>query len=211
MQNQITNNNWALDILNSNGTTIMENNVTNNTVVLTLGTQSANVNSARFQLLYSNNFINNSQILNVPIGVPFVSNIVPISPAGQWDNGSVGNYWSDYQSKYPNATELDHSGIGDTPYAIIDSTTYSDDYANGTTKTGTAVLGTANDRYPAIFPFSTLIGPNPTSTGSPSPTHPNAGSETFPTLTVASVLIVAAVVVIAGLLIYLRKHKPNSK
>lgn len=26
------------------------------------------------------------------------------------------NYWSDYQTKYPNATEIDHSGIGNTPY-----------------------------------------------------------------------------------------------
>ena len=211
MQNQITNNNWALDILNSNGTTIMENNVTDNAVGLTLGTQSASADSAGFQLIYSNNFINNAKILNVPIGGPFVSNVVPLSPAGQWDNDSVGNYWSDYKSKYPNASELDHSGIGDTPYAIIDSTTYSDDYANGTIKTGTAVLGTAIDRYPALFPFSTLIGPNPSSTGSPSPTHPNAESETFPTLTVATVSVVVAVVVVAGVLIYLRKHNPNSK
>src|SRR5664280_656386 len=81
-QNQITSNNWALDILNSDGTTITENNVTNNAMVLVLGTLSANVNSAGFQLLYSNNFINNGQILYVPIGGPFVSNVVPLSPAG---------------------------------------------------------------------------------------------------------------------------------
>ncbi len=209
MQNQITNNNWALDILNSNGTTIIENNVTNNTVVLTLGTQSANVNSAGFQLLYSNNFINNSQILNVPIGVPFVSNIVPLSPAGQWDNGSVGNYWSDYLSKYPNATELDHSGIGEPPYAIIDNTTYSDNYANGTTKTGTAVLGTAIDRYPAMLPFSALIGPNHKPTDSPSPTHHNMAHESFPSFAVATVSVLAAVFVVSGLLIYFKKYKPK--
>jgi hypothetical protein len=35
-----------------------------------------------------------------------------------WDNGTTGNYWSDYQSRYPNATEIDSSGIGNTPYAI---------------------------------------------------------------------------------------------
>ena len=169
MHNQITNNNWALDILNSNGTTIMENNVTNNAVVLTLGTLSANVNSAGFQLLYSNNFINNELILHVPFGGPFISNVVPLSPAAQWDNGSLGNYWSDYLSKYPNATEINHSGIGDTPYAIIDSTTYSDDYANGTTITGTAILGIAVDRHPVMVPYSALILPNPASTASPSP------------------------------------------
>jgi parallel beta-helix repeat protein len=36
-----------------------------------------------------------------------------------WDNGTIGNYWSDYLTRYPNATEIDSSGIGDTPYAVI--------------------------------------------------------------------------------------------
>ena len=35
-----------------------------------------------------------------------------------WDNGTIGNYWSDYQTKYPNANEIDNSGIGNTPYVI---------------------------------------------------------------------------------------------
>ena len=35
-----------------------------------------------------------------------------------WDNGTVGNYWSDYLMLYPNATEIDNSGIGDTPYTV---------------------------------------------------------------------------------------------
>lgn len=213
MQNQITNNNWALDILNSDGTTIMENNVTNNAVVLVLGTQSANVNSAGFQLLYSNNFINNGQILNVPFGGPFVSNVVPLSPAGQWDNGSLGNYWSDYLSKYPNATEINHSGIGETSYEIIDSTTYSDDYANGTSITGTAILGIAHDRHPAMVPFSILIATNSTSTASPSPSHPptvtplNTAPESFPTFAVAAVSGVLAVTIIGALLVFFKRRK----
>jgi hypothetical protein len=211
MQNQITNNNWALDILNSNGTTIKENNITNNAIVLVLGTLRSNVNSAGFQLLYSNNFIKNAQILYVPAGVPFMQGVVTVSPAGQWDNGSVGNYWSDYRSKYPNATEIDNSGIGDTQYSIIDSTTYSDNYANGTDIPGTAILGVATDRYPVMVPFSTLIAPNPTSTASPSPSNPNKAPESFPTLIVAIFSVLAVVVLVAGVLIYLRKHKPNIK
>ncbi len=37
-----------------------------------------------------------------------------------WDKGypSGGNYWSDYTSRYPNATETKTSGIGNTPYLI---------------------------------------------------------------------------------------------
>jgi parallel beta-helix repeat protein len=37
-----------------------------------------------------------------------------------WDDGypSGGNYWSDYFAKYPNATEIDRTGIGNTPYVM---------------------------------------------------------------------------------------------
>jgi len=206
-QNQLTSNNWALDILNSNGTTIAQNNVTNNAVALVLGTLSANVNSAGFQLLYSNNFINNTQILYVPIGVPFMQDVVPLSPAGQWDYGSIGNYWSDYLSRYPNATEIDHSGIGDTPYAIIDSTTYSDDYANGTAITGTAILGTAIDRYPLMVPFyaSTVTNPKQASSPSPSPSH--SPSPTIPEFPSVIIGIAIVMTVTAALMVYIKKLK----
>jgi len=30
----------------------------------------------------------------------------------------VGNYWSDYLTKYPNATFVDSSGVWNTPYVI---------------------------------------------------------------------------------------------
>jgi cold shock CspA family protein len=39
-------------------------------------------------------------------------------PPHNWDNGEKGNYWSDYTSKYPNATQVGTSGIGDTTYWI---------------------------------------------------------------------------------------------
>jgi hypothetical protein len=206
-QNQLTSNNWALDILNSNGTTIAQNNVTNNAVALVLGTLSANVNSAGFQLLYSNNFINNTQILYVPIGVPFMQDVVPLSPAGQWDYGSIGNYWSDYLSRYPNATEIDHSGIGDTPYAIIDSTTYSDDYANGTAITGTAILGTAIDRYPLMVPFSASTVTNPKQASSPSPSSPHSPSPTIPEFPSVIIGIAIVMTVSTALMVYIKKLK----
>jgi hypothetical protein len=206
-QNQLTSNNWALDILNSNGTTIAQNNVTNNAVALVLGTLSANVNSAGFQLLYSNNFINNTQILYVPIGVPFMQDVVPLSPAGQWDYGSIGNYWSDYLSRYSNATEIDHSGIGDTPYAIIDSTTYSDDYANGTAITGTAILGTAVDRYPLMAPFSASTVTNPKQASSPSPSPSHSPSPTIPEFPSVIIGIAIVMTVSAALMVYIKKLK----
>jgi parallel beta-helix repeat protein len=188
-QNQIANNNWAFDILNSNGTTISKNNVTGNKVILTLGTQHENNSVAGFHMLYLNNFVGNAQTLHVPFGGPFISCVVPLSPAGQWDNGSAGNYWSDYQSRYPNVTEMGNSGLGNTPYMINESTTYSDDYANGTQISGIAVLGTAIDRYPLISPYNSSIiaiglpypSPSPSQNKSPAPS-PSTSSSSSPSL-----------------------------
>jgi parallel beta-helix repeat protein len=70
----------------------------------------------------------------------FINNTLQVSSDGSpstWDNGypSGGNYWSDYRTTYPNATENDSSGIWNTPYVIG---------ANNT------------DRYPLIAPFGTF-------------------------------------------------------
>ncbi len=52
-------------------------------------------------LIYLNNFINNTiQVYD--------------DSENRWDNGSVGNYWSDY-----NGTDSNGDSIGDTPYHIL--------------------------------------------------------------------------------------------
>jgi hypothetical protein len=35
-----------------------------------------------------------------------------------WDDGRKGNYWSDYLSRYPNASEVGDTGVGNTPFFI---------------------------------------------------------------------------------------------
>jgi hypothetical protein len=50
-----------------------------------------------------------------------------------WDNGFVGNYWSNYTLKYPDASEVNNSGVGDTPY-VIDQNNI--------------------DHYPLIYPYN---------------------------------------------------------
>ena len=69
-----------------------------------------------------------------------------------WDNGSVGNYWSNYSRKYPTASEIGNTGIGDTPYVIeraIDPELKDPDAKNV-------------DNYPLMYPFGapeiTLLG-----------------------------------------------------
>jgi hypothetical protein len=58
---------------------------------------------------------------------------------GNWDYGypSGGNYWSDYLTMYANATEIDSSGVWNTPY-VID--------ANNT------------DHYPLVKPWYQIPG-----------------------------------------------------
>jgi len=59
--------------------------------------------------IYHNNFVRNSQ------QVYLVNGLVTV-----WDDGypSGGNYWSDYQTKYPRAQMIDNSGIGNVSYVI---------------------------------------------------------------------------------------------
>jgi len=67
-------------------------------------------------LIYHNNFINNTkQVEDMCWTNPWLP-----SSANILDDGypSGGNYWSDYEGRYPNATELDDSGIWNTQYII---------------------------------------------------------------------------------------------
>lgn len=58
--------------------------------------------------IYHNNFIDNAH------------QVYSYDSANSWDDGypSGGNHWSDYKTKYPNSTQIDDSGIWNTPYAV---------------------------------------------------------------------------------------------
>ncbi|GAH14700.1 unnamed protein product, partial [marine sediment metagenome] len=55
----------------------------------------------------SNNLIFKNYLIDNFINNSFDNSI------NQWDNGTLGNYWDDYQG-----SDLDDDGIGDTPYII---------------------------------------------------------------------------------------------
>jgi len=65
--------------------------------------------------IYHNNFINNTMQVNLTKAISSI----------KWDDGypSGGNYWSDHEGRYPNATEIDGSGIWGTPYVIDENNT----------------------------------------------------------------------------------------
>jgi parallel beta-helix repeat protein len=86
---------------------LSDNNTVNGNNIMTNKEYGVDFNSASNKFFH-NNFINNT----VQVRVPNYNNT--------WDNGypSGGNFWSDYLTRYPDATEIDHTGIGDTAYEI---------------------------------------------------------------------------------------------
>jgi parallel beta-helix repeat protein len=229
--NHIFSNFWAFDVVNSNGTSITKNKVTDNTAVLTLGTQNADITETGLHKLYLNNFINNTKLLNIPFGGPFASSAPTISPAGIWDNGTVGNYYHDYLSKYPNASQITNSKIGNTEYLIEHIITWESDYANGTRKQGNTTLGIAIDHYPLITAQNYSYGANPqpyianptqspTATLLPTPTlsatptiavNPTTQSNTTPTPTTTipeiptGIILTALITIIFTIIIITKK------
>jgi len=93
----------------SSNNSISGNNVANNNIGIELLSSSNNS-------IYHNNFINNLQQVR-DYSWDFPSETPSINT---WDGSypSGGNYWSDYEERYPYAEELDDSGIWDTPYDI---------------------------------------------------------------------------------------------
>ncbi len=118
------------------------------------------INYAGFNIIRGNNIINNSLLVWLSTE-PFVE----------------GNYWSDYLTKYPNAKEIENSGlpnfIWDTPYNYGGS------------------LGNFTDNHPMIEPVVVPASPNPSYSPSPSPSIPEFSTGIFASLifVVSTVLI----------------------
>ena len=91
----------SISIILSDNNRIYGNNLTSNYIGIYLGSCSGNV-------IYHNSFVDNT--IHVECD----------SANNTWDDEypSGGNYWSDYEERYPNAQEIDGSDVWDTPYVI---------------------------------------------------------------------------------------------
>jgi nitrous oxidase accessory protein NosD len=102
--------------IGANGNSIYQNAISGSSIVLNMTNSQANT-------LYYNDFLATVQVVT--------------AGANTWDNGSGGNYWSDYQTRYPGATQNDSSGVWNTAYVI-----------NSNNK----------DNYPLMKPYALALG-----------------------------------------------------
>jgi len=96
--------NWGRGIYVGNSfNTFVENNIMSNNEGVYLYSYGNN-------MFFHNNFVDNTKHVTY-----YGSGIV-----NSWNNSYPigGNYWSGYEDTYPNATELDNSGLWDTPCVI---------------------------------------------------------------------------------------------
>ena len=100
-RNSITSSNYyGIWLKGSSNNNISENNITANNLGIELGYSSNNS-------IYHNNFLDNTKQVH------------SYNSTNVWDDGAdKGNYWSDYEERYPDAEEIDESGIWNTPYVI---------------------------------------------------------------------------------------------
>ncbi|MGD6806818.1 MAG: NosD domain-containing protein [Candidatus Bathyarchaeia archaeon] len=124
-----------------------------------------------YNTIYHNNFVNSTNLAKVS------------NSTNTWDDGSSGNYWSDYKTRYPDASEIDKSGVGNSQY-IIDADN--------------------KDSYPLIQPFSIPSVTEPTPT-------PVSNSTTvpvdFPTDMVVTVLALTITVIIVAIFAVYAKRR----
>jgi parallel beta-helix repeat protein len=145
--NVITNNNWAGILIDGFSNNIIINNtITNNHKGIEiffgspLGNNTISGNTIALNDWYGIYIVYSS--LNKIYHNNFTDNRNQTYSTGSgntWDNGypSGGNYWSDYEDRYPDAEEINGSGIWDTPYGIYSTT------------------GVEQDNYPVVPEFPT--------------------------------------------------------
>lgn len=157
--------------------------------------------------LYDNDFINNSKQ---------VQYLFPGS-IDHW-NENQGNYWSDYSSKYPNASQIDSSGIWDTPYNITngeqDNYPLISPFDISTINTQLPIWGDINNptplQLPSFPPQKPLSSPTSTPVSSFAPTMAPSPSST-PTVPELSWLVLVPLLLSVFAVAVIVKHRKDVK
>jgi parallel beta-helix repeat protein len=111
--NNISENELGIKIVDSRSNKIFKNNFTynNDFAIEFLETQGNNT-------IYQNNFVvNNSKSSELQVSMPGYGP-TNIANSNFWSKDEEGNFWSDYSTRYSNATPINGTGIGDIPFFI---------------------------------------------------------------------------------------------
>jgi parallel beta-helix repeat protein len=95
-------------LLSGSNTTITDNYIANNKQGLFFGFNDPSDIPTDI-IISGNSFDHNIQQINGCLCEDYPEN----EPPHAWDNGQIGNYWSDY-----NGTDANNDGLGDTPYIV---------------------------------------------------------------------------------------------
>jgi parallel beta-helix repeat protein len=173
------------------------------------------IGSQRNNSIFHNNFVDN----RVSAGFLQVSMMGPVNPSA-WDNGEQGNYWSDYKTRYPNASEVPGTGTGNTPFYINEN-----NQDNHPLIAPYNVSANASKPSPVPSPSSPPCSPpsetpslsnSPTPQITPSPSGSLAPLKTpEPSGSFAPIILVAGLVVLAtvlaGVVFYFVRHRRNQQ
>ena len=131
-------NNLSPKAITDNSLVVYGTSISNANQLPDTGISLGNVNQdASYNLFYENNFVGNDYF-------PILAWSGVHGPE-YFDNGKVGNYWTDY-----NGTDSNGDGIGDTPYVM-----YTNDPQNNNNRTSPSNIANIvlTDNYPLISPF----------------------------------------------------------
>lgn len=198
-QNNISNNSLGILLDGAKENSIYHNNINDNKGFgMQLKSASVAISNTVNNNITQNNFIDNQPDgldVSIPGTMMDMSPELVAGPSNTWEN----NYWSDYQSRYPNATEIAGTGVGDTPYFINENNI---------------------DYKPLLLPVQisggtqpSLNTQEPTGNSPPSGTQePTGNAQQTPStmqLTAATAIIVA--IAGGGLLIYRKQHPTKTE
>ncbi len=159
-------------LLSGNDNTITQNYIADNKNGIYFGSNEPG-NIPLGVMISDNSFVNNLRQLSGCVCVDF--NVT--EEIHTWDNGSRGNFWSDYAG-----TDVDGNGIGNIPYVI--------DPLN-------------QDRFPLMHPVATA----PTSATSPATTStPTQGQQPID-ITLLSVAVIATLITIIITIILINRSR----
>jgi parallel beta-helix repeat protein len=197
--NNIVNNLQSICIIDSSDNIFINNNFVNSSMGVLFESNCYSFTNLSIpqkylpcnNTFYSNNFLNNSkQISYVIFNLTGAVSTNPESGfPNYWDNDLSGNYWSDYHTKYPNASQIGDTGKENTPYFLAPNNIDNYPLVNPV-----YIQALNTPLLPHILPISY-------SSPSPSPTVPE-----FPTLAIIPLL---TAVVSATIMLKLRSAKLN--